>query len=140
MAVPVRAWRGGAVGALVLGVGSLGLGGQAPTPRTVQGSAANGLLALSNDLVGATWPLVDGHLGDGRWTDLAGHQELPDLGGFHITLAGGTVLSAADLTVSDPPRVMPLSAHGGSSRQADRFAGQEIVVGLAAPAIAGPVT
>ena len=140
MAVPVSVWGSAGAVALVIGAASLGLSGQSPNPRTVRASVEDGRISLTNALVAATWSVADGQLGDGAWADVPGHRDLPGLGSVRITLAGGTVLTAADLTVSAAPRVAPLSAHGGSSRQADRFAGDEIVVGLTAQAIPGPIT
>jgi hypothetical protein len=106
----------------------------------VAASVAGGVLSLSNGLVAATWPVADGKLGDGSWSDLTTPRQVQPLGApFHITLAGGTIVSASDMAMAGAPRVDALSANSGSSRLVDRFAGWQLVVSLSSPLIPGPV-
>jgi hypothetical protein len=108
--------------------------------RGVTATVTGGVLSLSNNLVAATWHVAGGRLGDGTWSDQTSRRPLPPLGSaFRITLASGVVVTADEMTLTGAPRVESLPTNGRSSRLADRFAGQQLVVSLSSPGIPGPV-
>lgn len=113
----------------------------AQNARGVTAKATPTAMSLENGLVAATWSMAAGRFGDGTWSRAGGGNAPTSLGSpFRISLAGGTTIAAADMTINGTPRVEDLPANAGSPRLVDRFPGRQVVVSLSSTSIPGPVT
>ena len=136
-----RAIRAAVAAVVVTAVLALaGWHAQAQNGRAVTAKTSSTAITIENGLVAATWSLADGRIGDGLWSRAGAGNEPTSLGSpFKIALAGGVVVTAADMSIDGTPRVEDLPANGGSPRLVDRFSGKQVVVSLSAPSIPGPV-
>ncbi len=95
-------------------------------------------LSLSNSDFSVTWSFSGNKLGGGKVENrmnLCGCGDNPDRAvltrAFALRMADGTVLSPSDLVLVAGPRIEELKAVRTAAREAERFAGKQIVLELA---------
>ncbi len=101
------------------------------TAGTAQSSSTRGTVSLFNDAVSSAWKVEAGHLTAVSFEDRqSGRRIVPPSSPFALTLEGGRILQASDLTVTSPPAVEDLKSDPRASRLAERVPGRQITAVL----------
>ncbi|HUL74464.1 MAG TPA: enterotoxin [Vicinamibacterales bacterium] len=110
-----------------------------PAASQVTATVAGGDLMLSNGLIRAAWRTSGGKLAFVDSTDAAGARHAPVfVNPFEIVVERDLVVAPSQMTVTRTT-VEDLRADPASPRAGDRVPGRQIVVGLEAPQIPGPI-
>ena len=88
-------------------------------------------LALSNDVISATWSIAGGRFRPVRITDALNRVALPvSAQAFALMFGDKSIISASDMRIAAAPRTEALVSTPGASRIAERIPGQSVTLTL----------
>jgi len=114
---------------------------RSPSAGIARASSSGGTVSLFNDAVSSSWKVDGAHLSAVSFEDRERGRKIAPLSSpFELTLEGGRMLRAADMTLTSPPAIGDLKGDPGASRLAERLPGKQITAVLESTAPALRVT
>ncbi len=113
-------------------IGAVALGYSALTRSPGIRVSRDGLLALENDLIRASWDFPGGRLTGGRILDKPGAVALPlPRDAFQVVLPDGGRIVSSEMQAQGEPRVFALEGDPRASRYAEQLPGRGVALTLA---------